>query len=142
MPAPDAAQPASSGAAHRLEAQPAAPAHPRRPGIALGATLLVQTAGSLCLAVPSVLAPAVAPTLGFSADRVGLFIGIAYLAAMISGLLSGGWVARIGAVAVSQLALLSFTVGMLAVTGGQTLMLVGAALVVGTGYGVINPAAA
>ena len=88
------------------------------------------------------LAPAVAPTLGFSADRVGLFIGTAYLAAMVSGLLSGGWVARIGAVAVSQLALLSFAVGMLAVTGGHPLMLVGAALVVGTGYGVINPAAA
>ncbi len=113
-----------------------------RPGLALAATLLVQMAGSLCLSVPAVLAPAVAPTLGFAADRVGLFIGIAYLAAMTSGLLSGGWVARIGAVRVSQLALLSFGVGMLAITSGHSLGLIAAALVVGTGYGVINPAAA
>ena len=113
-----------------------------RPGLALAVTLLVQLTGSLCLSVPSVLAPAVAPTLGYAADRVGLFIGIAYLAAMTSGLMSGGWVARIGAVGLSQLALIAFGVGMLAVTAGHGLALVGAALVVGTGYGVLNPAAA
>jgi hypothetical protein len=59
----------------------------------------VQVIGSLCLSVPSVLAPVVAPTLGLGADRVGLFIGTAYLAAMASGLMSGAWVARMGAVA-------------------------------------------
>ncbi len=113
-----------------------------RPGLALAVTLLAQVVGSLCLSVPSVLAPAVAPSLGYAADRVGLFIGIAYLAAMASGLMSGGWVARIGAVAVSQLALLCFGIGMLAVTAGHPLALIGAALVVGTGYGVLNPSAA
>src|SRR5690606_41594003 len=84
----------------------------------------------------------VAPTLGFAADRVGLFIGIAYFAAMTSGLMSGRWVARIGAVGVTQLALVSFGVGMLAITVGHPLALVGAALVVGSGYGVLNPSAA
>ena len=119
-----------------------APESTTRPALALVVTLLAQMAGSLCLSMPSVLAPAVAPTLGFAADRVGLFIGIAYLAAMTSGLLSGGWVARIGAVGLSQLALVSFGVGVLAITAGHPLVLIGAALVIGTGYGVINPAAA
>jgi MFS family permease len=115
---------------------------PKRPWLSLSTTLAAQTLGSLCLSVPAVLAPAVAPLLGFGADRVGLFIGIAYLAAMASGLFSGLWVARVGAVGVSELALLAFGMGMLGVTAGQPLMLVGAALVVGTGYGVLNPAAA
>ena len=54
-----------------------APESTTRPALALVVTLLAQMAGSLCLSMPSVLAPAVAPTLGFAADRVGLFIGIA-----------------------------------------------------------------
>ena len=58
----------------------------RRPWLTLSTTQTVQPLGSLFLAVPSVLAPAVAPTLGFGADRVGLVIGLAYLAAMLSGL--------------------------------------------------------
>ena len=113
-----------------------------RPGLTLGVTMLAQVTGTLCLSVPSVLAPAVAPTLGFAADRVGLFIGIAYLAAMTSGLMSGRWVGRIGAIGVTQLALLAFGIGMLAITAGHALALIGAALVVGTGYGVLNPSAA
>ncbi|MFP5405387.1 MAG: AMP-binding protein, partial [Gammaproteobacteria bacterium] len=77
------------------------------PGAALGSTLLVQTLASMVLNAPSVLAPAVAPTLGFGAERVGLFVGVAYLAAMLSGLGSGGWVTRIGAVRLSQVAMLA-----------------------------------
>lgn len=114
----------------------------RRPWLTLVTTLSVQSLGSLSLAVPSVLAPAVAPTLGFGADRVGLFIGLAYLAAMLSGLVAGRAVARLGAVGTSQLALLVFGLGMLAVTGGFAVVMLIAAILVGTGYGVINPAAA
>src|SRR5690606_22171996 len=42
----------------------------------------------------------------------------------------------------SQLALLAFGLGMLAITGGLALLLLAAAALVGIGYGVINPAAA
>src|SRR5690606_15627606 len=83
-----------------------------------------------------------APTLGFGADRVGVFIGLAYLAAMLSGLVAGRAVARLGAVGASQMALLVFGAGMLATTGGVATVLLAAAVLVGTGYGVINPAAA
>lgn len=114
----------------------------RRPWLTLATTLSVQSLGSLSLAVPSVLAPAVAPTLGFGADRVGVFIGLAYLAAMLSGLVAGRAVARLGAVGASQMALLVFGAGMLATTGGVATVLLAAAVLVGTGYGVINPAAA
>lgn len=78
-----------------------------RPGLALGATLLVQILASLVLAAPAVLAPVVAPMLGIAPTRVGLFVGALYLAAMLSGLWSGQGVARIGAVRLSQVAMLA-----------------------------------
>src|SRR5690606_35406341 len=90
----------------------------RRPWLTLATTLTVQSLGSLSLAVPSVLAPAVARTLGFGPDRVGILIGLAYLSAMLSGLVAGRAVARLGAVGTSKLALLVFGLGMLATTGG------------------------
>ena len=111
-----------------------------RPGLALAVTLAAQMLGSALLAVPSVIAPAVAPTLGLGAERVGLFVGIAYFAAMVSGLGSGGWVARIGAVGVSQCAMLSFALGTLVAIAAHPLALTLAAVLFGVGYGMLNPA--
>ena len=112
-----------------------------RPGPALISTLLVQTLASLVLTAPPVLAPVVAPTLGFGADRVGLFVGAAYLAAMLSGLASGYWVARIGAVRLSQVAMVACALGATIAASGELLLLALAAPMIGIGYGVINPAA-
>jgi MFS family permease len=106
----------------------------------LASTLAVQTLATLVLTAPSVLAPVVAPTLGQSADRVGLFVGLAYLVAMLSGLGSGGWVARIGAVRLAQVAMIACALGALAFAAGHPITLLIAALVIGYGYGVINPA--
>jgi len=111
-----------------------------RPLLALAATLSVQTLGSMVLTIPSVIAPAVAPSLGLGADRVGLFVGIAYFAAMLSGLASGGWVARVGAVAVSRAAMAACAFGAFVAIAGSSLPLALAAVLVGTGYGMINPA--
>ncbi|MGE0798653.1 MAG: MFS transporter [Lautropia sp.] len=115
---------------------------PRRPGVALAATLAVQLLGSFCLMVPAVLAPAVAPELGFRPERVGLFVGIAYLAAMLSGLSSGRGVASIGAVGLSQATMLGLGVGMLAIGIGHVAVLIVVALLFGVAYGFINPATA
>jgi MFS family permease len=106
----------------------------------LASTLAVQTLATLVLTAPSVLAPAVAPSLGQSADRVGLFVGLAYLIAMLSGLGSGAWVARIGAVRLAQVAMIACALGAIAIAAGQPLALLAAALAIGFGYGVINPA--
>lgn len=110
-----------------------------RPLLALAATLSVQTLGAMVLTIPSVIAPAVAPSLGLGADRVGVFVGIAYFAAMLSGLSSGGRVARVGAVAVSQAAMVACAFGAFVAIAGSSLLLTLAALLVGTGYGMINP---
>ncbi len=111
-----------------------------RPLLALSVTLGVQMLASLVLSAPSVLAPAVAPQLGFPPERVGLFVGLAYLMAMLSGLWSGRGVASIGAVRISQAAMFSCALGALVATGGASWLFVAAAIAIGSGYGVINPA--
>lgn len=108
--------------------------------LALFVTLGVQMLASLVLSAPSVLAPAVAPQLGFAPERVGLFVGLAYLMAMLSGLWSGRGVASIGAVRISQAAMFSCALGAFAATGGSTWLFVVAAIAIGAGYGLINPA--
>ena len=91
-----------------------APAH--RPWLALQAMLAVQVLASLVMSTAAVLAPAVAPALGLAPERVGLFVAVAYLCAMTSGLRTGHWVARIGGVRVSQCALLALASGALTAT--------------------------
>lgn len=115
---------------------------PPRPWLALSGTLLVQTLASLAMTAASVLAPAVAPTLGLAPERVGLFASAAYLAAMLVGLRSGLWAQSLGAVRLSQFGLLACGLGALLATAGVVPALLGAALVIGAGYGVVNPAAA
>lgn len=117
-------------------------ASPRRtrPLLALFVTLGVQMLASLVLSAPSVLAPAVAPVLGFAPERIGLFVGLAYLMAMLTGLWSGRAVASIGAVRLSQAAMFLCALGAFAATGGSAWLLVAAAIAIGSGYGVINPA--
>ncbi len=113
--------------------------HGPRPSLSLSATLAVQILGSALLTGPSVLAPAVAPLLGFRPERVGLFVGVAYLAAMLSGLWSGRGVARLGAVRLCQVAMIACAAGAFAAIAGGTMALLASAVVIGGAYGVLNP---
>jgi MFS family permease len=113
-----------------------------RPGHALLAMLAVQVLATISLTSASVLAPAVAPTLGLAPERIGWFAGLAYALAMLSGLRCGVWVARLGGVRVSQLALLAAAAGLLLATWVPPAGLLLAAMLIGVGYGLANPAAA
>ena len=123
----------------------AVPTARTRPGLALGVTLAVQAVCTLCMTAPSVMAPVVAPTLGLPAQRIGWFVGLAYCAAMFSGLFSGARVQRIGAVRMNLWALYAGCFGLLlaalASLPGLWLLLVPAAIALGVGYGLPNPAA-
>lgn len=121
---------------------PAPAATATRPVLALSTTMTAQILGSLCLAVPPVVAPVVAPELGFGPERVGLFVGIAYFVAMLSGLASGAGVRRFGAIGVTQWAMLTFAIGMALLPLGTAAALVASAVVIGIGYGILNPSAA
>lgn len=109
---------------------------------ALWVTLAVQAVTSLVMAIPAVLAPAVAETLGFETQQVGLLVSLAYLLAIPTGLLCATLSPRFGPVRLSQLALVISAAALLAyATGLGGLLLIGA-IMVGIAYGIPNPAAA
>ena len=120
----------------------------RHPTLALSSTLAGQSLGSLCLSAAAVVAPVVAPAIGHAPESVGLFVGAAYLVAMLSGLQSGRGVAWFGAVGLTQVALVSAGIAMAAVPMsatppfGHALFLLGIAALIGIGYGFLNPTAA
>lgn len=111
------------------------------PWLALRAMLAVQVLASMVLSTAAVLSPAVAPTLDLPPERVGVFVALAYLAAMASGLPTGNWVARWGGVRVSQASLLCLMSGTWLACVGEPWCLPPAALCIGFGYGLANPAA-
>jgi MFS family permease len=108
--------------------------------VAIAFTLTVQILAATALIAPSVIAPAAAPDLGVAPQAIGLFVSYVYLAAMLSGLATGALVARYGAFAVCQVAVVIAGVG-LALGKLATLAVVPAAgLLIGVAYGVVNPA--
>ncbi|MFM1991604.1 MAG: hypothetical protein RJA99_4561 [Pseudomonadota bacterium] len=121
-------------------------AAPARPRLALATTMLVQAASTLAMNVPAVVAPAIAPALGVPPQRVGWFVGVAYFAAMLSGLVLGTRMQRDGPIRMSLVALLAGAAGLgvaaVGVSGADALWVWPlAAVLLGAGYGVPNPAA-
>jgi len=113
-----------------------------RPALALTATLTVQVLVTMALSSAAVLAPAVAPTLGVEPESIGLYAAVGYLLAMLSGLRSGHGVAAVGALRLTQWALLSCAAGAVLAGLGPVTTLLPAAALIGVGYGLVNPAAA
>ena len=112
--------------------------------VAVAVTLAVQVLTATALISPSVIAPAAAGDLGVAPQAIGLFVSFAYFAAMLSGLATGGLIARFGALAVCQAAVVIAGVGLalgklatLAVVPLVVILL--AALLIGAAYGLVNP---
>lgn len=117
--------------------------------VALAVTLAVQILTATALIAPSVIAPAAAGDLGVAPQAIGLFVSIAYFAAMLSGLATGGLIARFGALAVCQGAVVIAglglalgkvaTLAMVPLAVSPLIVLVLAGLLVGAAYGLVNP---
>ncbi len=112
------------------------------PVTALVVTLSVQTAASFSLAVPSVLAPAVATEFGVQVQQVGWLVSIAYFTAMLGGLLCGGLARRYGSVRMSQAAVVAMSLALVSCVFTDARLLLIAAMLLGIGYGIPNPTAA
>jgi len=116
-----------------------------RPFLALSTTLSVQAMATIAMTAPSVMAPVVAPLLGVPPQRVGWFVGLAYLAAMFSGLAAGGRAARTGPVRMSRWALVCSAAGLLIAAAASvpalSPLLLLAPIAIGIAYGLPNPTA-
>jgi MFS family permease len=108
--------------------------------VPLATTLMVQALVSMASVAMPVLAPVAAPAIGVSAAYVGIFVALVYAGAMISSVLSGGFVARFGPIRVSQACLVLCAAGLaLIATAILPLVAIGA-VIIGTGYGPVTPA--
>lgn len=124
---------------------------------------MLVTAGlhALCTmatALPGVLAPVAARDFGLPAAKVGAIQALHYFTTIFSGLMAAPLLARIGAVRVLQVTLLTtalaalscgvagwVAVGMTGAPGAPLLLglwLLATGIVFGTGYGLVNPVSA
>jgi len=114
----------------------------KHPWLALAVTLAVQTITALSQSAPAILAPVLATEIGVGAQQIGTFTGLLYVFAMLSGLLLSGYLERIGALRISQFAMLLCAAGLLACATGSIIAIVIGAMAIGAGYGLTNPTAA
>jgi MFS family permease len=111
--------------------------------VALVATLAIQVYTSFAATAPAVLAPELAPDLGITPKWIGVFVSLVYAGAMLGSLGCGGFIARYGAIRVSQACVLMCAAGMAIIAllpGSAAFLLAGAAFLMGIGYGPITPA--
>lgn len=101
----------------------------------------VQALLSLAMLALPAIAPKLAAELGLPSSLVGVQISVAYGGAMCTSLVAGSLVRRWGAVRTSQVALLAAALGCLGLTAGWLPGMAMASVVLGFGYGMINPAA-
>lgn len=107
----------------------------------LTATTATQSLTTLAALALTAVAPRAAPDLGIGPAVIGYQVSLVYFGAMLTSLISGGLVQRLGAARTSQLALWVAAAGCLLSALGTFSTLALGALVIGLGYGCTNPAA-
>jgi MFS family permease len=109
--------------------------------LALPAMLAIQSFGMMCSFAGAVVAVQAAADLGVASTNIGIFTAVLYVAAMLSGLGTGGVLVRHGVIRTCQAALLVTALG-LGLAGALPFwpMALIAAVLIGIGNGALNPA--
>lgn len=107
----------------------------------LAATTGTQSITTLCALALSAVAPNAAADLGAGPGIAGYQVSLVYAGAVLTSLIGGGFVRRLGAGRASQMALWLAAIGCLLSAWGTLSALVLGAVVIGLGYGCTNPAA-
>jgi MFS family permease len=107
--------------------------------VALAVTFAIQSLTSMAMISPSVMAPVAARDLGLAPQSIGLFVSASYVGAMFSGLAVGGLIARRGAFAVCAAAVVLAGTGLALGAAALVWILPLAGLLIGIGYGFVNP---
>ena len=118
------------------------PAAPKPPSAwwSLAVTTAIQAMVSMALLTLPAMAPVAAQGLGVPPALVGAYVALCYLAAMLSSLIGGTLVRRLGAIRVSQLGLALCAIGLLLCAVPWLPAVALGALCIGAGYGPITPA--
>jgi MFS family permease len=108
----------------------------------LAAMLATQALATMAAYSLPAVAPAVARDLGVPGALVGVFISTVYGVGIAAALLSPGFIARYGAVRVSQFVLLSTLAMLIAAAAGSVASIAVGAVLLGLTYGATAPASA
>lgn len=102
-------------------------------------TMAIQALVSMAVFAPPVLAPVAHDQIGFPASWVGLVTALTFAAATFGALFSGGVIARVGALRMSQVSLLLCGSGIALIASSNAWLVALGALVMGLGYGPVTP---
>lgn len=111
-----------------------------RPWLALQVIFVSQVLISFIPAIAPVIAADMAPRLGVSAQRIGVFSALTYVWAIIGGLLVGPWIGWLGPVRSIQVMLMAAAVGALLAATGTLAGVLLAAFALGASLGFPHPA--
>lgn len=106
------------------------------------AMLAVLTTSSLAVFAVAVLAPEAAPDLSLDPKLIGPYTSVVYFVAAVVGAITGGLIARFGAIRVCQSTMVAAAAAMLLLAAGHPLAALLSACVLGFNYGPFNPASA
>lgn len=109
--------------------------------VVVGFLILVQATGALAGFWLPAIAPAIGADLGLSPALIGYQVLVQYVFGMLSSLMAGGFVQRLGAWRASQVALLLFVLAHALFLTGSVAMIALGSVVLGCGYGLVTPAA-
>jgi len=102
-------------------------------------TMAIQALVSMAVFAPPVFAPAAHDDIGFPASWIGIVTALTFAAATFGALFSGGVIARVGALRMSQLSLLLCGSGIALIASSNAWLVALGALVMGLGYGPVTP---
>ncbi|MAN79078.1 MAG: hypothetical protein CMM77_06020 [Rhodospirillaceae bacterium] len=105
----------------------------------LASTWAVQVVGTAAVFGVPVLAPVIAPEMGIDPTFVGVYVALAYLMGQVTGLMSGGFMDRYGALRMSQVCCVFAALGIVMLFPAMIWLAPVAALLMGVCYGPLNP---
>lgn len=105
----------------------------------LVATTAIQALASMAIFSPPVFAPAAHGDVGLPASWVGMVTALIFGSATFGALFSGGIIARVGALRMSQYSLVLCAAGISLLATGYAWTIVLGAIVMGVGYGPVTP---
>ncbi|WP_135470192.1 MFS transporter [Crenalkalicoccus roseus] len=108
--------------------------------LALGAMFLQQTFAALGRSLPPIIAPAIVADLRLDPAWLGIYVGLAALAALVFQLGCGSFIIRHGALRMSQVALVLLALGLFAASAGPLALFALSAVIGGGGAAISTPA--
>ena len=108
-------------------------------GFVIGGLLVLQIATTMALNAPTVLGPVMLADFGLAPRLLGFFVAVLLCGAMVSSLLAGLVVRRLGPLRASQAGALLMAFAMLCAASGSPALLLIAIVLMGLGVGPITP---